>query len=109
MDAIEQSTVLIHLAEFYMNINETCEDKLLQFPAEDNYATPTFGTAFGGDGAPGAGLSYLVSFINTGRRIASSFENYLVFGGNVAVNSIVCHLFVRKFIHDMNSLVNETH
>ena len=36
-----------------------------------------------GDEAPAAGTSYLLSFYDTGKRILSSSENFLLFGANV--------------------------
>lgn len=39
--------------------------------------------AIGGDGGPGSGLSYLISFLNVGERIVCSPENFLLFGGNI--------------------------
>ena len=50
--------------------------------------------SFGGDGAPGSGCAFLSPFLNVGKRIASSFENFLIFGANVEENSPVVERFV---------------
>ena len=53
----------------------------------------TFLAAFGGEGCPFGksekACSFLVSFLNTGKRVASSSDNFLVFGANVEESSLV--------------------
>ena len=51
-----------------------------------------FVIAVGGDEAPGFGTTFLISFLNVGKRIASSKENFFIFGGNVKENGT----FVKK-------------
>ena len=51
-----------------------------------------FLVAFGGDGCPfgknESACSFLISFLNVGKRVASSNDNFLVFGGNVEETSL---------------------
>jgi len=57
--------------------------------------------AIGGDGAPGSGCLFLISFLNVGERICSSSENFLLFGANVAENSFIVRKFLMKLIADL--------
>ena len=58
-----------------------------------------FLVAFGGDGCPfgknESACSFLISFLNVGKRVASSSDNFLVFGGNVEETSLT----VKKYIN----------
>ena len=45
--------------------------------------------SIGGDEAPCSGTSFLVSFLNAGKRVCSSFDNFLIFGGNVKENGVI--------------------
>ena len=75
----------LRLAEYYLKVNKTREDKLREFPNFDK-KDPTstlFLMAIGGNEAPAVGTSYLISFLNAGKRIASSAENFMLFGANV--------------------------
>lgn len=74
---------VIRLAEFYLKVNENRKDKLKFFPKIQNKfdGTLVFILSISGDGAPGAGTSILLSFVNVGKRIASSKENFLLFRG----------------------------
>lgn len=60
-----------------------------------------FVVALGGDGAPGSGTVFLVSFLNAANRLASSAENFLVFGPKVTESSIIVRRFVLKVISGM--------
>ena len=68
------------LAKFYLS--KKAEESLTGF-AE---STGTFQIALGGDGCPfgknESACSFLVSFMNVGRRVASSYDNFLIFGAN---------------------------
>ena len=64
-----------------------------------------FVIAFGGDGAPGCGLSFLVSFINAGKR--NSTENFLVFGSNADECSKISHRFILNVIRDIKNLESQ--
>ena len=55
----------------------------------------TFLFAVGGDGCPfgknESACSFLLSFLNVGKRVASSNDNFIIFGGNCAETSpVVC-------------------
>ena len=97
---------ILRLAKFYMFVNKGRTDKLRsfdKFPKKD----PTsflFAVAFGGDGAPGTGMSILVSFLNVGERIASSSEQFLLFGGDVDENSEIVEKFFAKLTTDLETL-----
>ena len=62
----------------------------------------------GGDGCPFGqnenACSFLVSFLNTGKREASSSDNFLVFGGNCKETSLVIMKYVKAMCHQMASL-----
>jgi hypothetical protein len=72
---------LPRLADFYLNM-QTRRDAFKWF----GEAEGKFLVAFGGDGCPfgknGTACSFLVSFLNAGKRVASSSDNFLVFGAN---------------------------
>lgn len=76
---------LPRLGTFYLNMQKTRKGALKWFGKTE----VTFLVAFGGggDGCPfgknESAYSFLVSFLNTGKRVASSSDNFLVFGGNV--------------------------
>lgn len=74
------------LAQFYLKAGEQRCDKLMFF---ENYGyekkipdSKLFLIAIGGDEAPSTGTTFLISFLNVGKRIASSSENFLIFGGD---------------------------
>ena len=97
---------LIRLAKFYILVNKHRTDKLNMFPgiSQKDAQSMLFTFAFGGDGAPICGTSFLVSFKNVGKRISSSSENFLVFGGDADKNSVVVRRFVLKVLSDIEYL-----
>ena len=58
----------------------------------------------GGDEAPLSGTTFLLSFINVGRRICSSYDNFLIFGGNVKENGEVVRRYLKKLHDDIRYL-----
>ena len=69
------------LAKFYLAVDRYRIDKLKPFPnavRKDKYSV-LFLIAIGGDEAPVAGTTFLMSFLNVGKRITSSAENFLTF------------------------------
>ena len=54
-----------------------------------------------GDEAPVTGTSFLIYFVNVGKRIASSFDNYLVFGANIKENGAVARRNNTKLMSDI--------
>ena len=51
-------------------------------------------------------MSVLVSFLNVGERIASSAEQFLLFGADVEENSEIVTTFIGKLVHDLEILEN---
>ena len=101
---------LPRLAKFYLGMQKTQKGALKWFAETEG----TFLVAFGGDGCPfgktETACSFLVSFLNTGKRVASSSDNFLVFGGNVEESSPVVKKYaqyVYKQIADMKGKVFE--
>ena len=93
---------ILRLPKFYLHVNKSRKDKLKCVSAM------LFVLAFGGDAAPGYGTSYLVSFLNAGRRVMSSSENFIIFGGNVDETSKISSQFVMKLMTDIRHLESET-
>ena len=98
---------LPRLASFYLN---TKQDALKWFGQTEGI----FLVAFGGDGCPfgknESACSFLVSFLNVGKRVASSSDNFLVFGANVEETSAVVGKYVQhvcKQIIDLQGKVIE--
>ena len=96
----------LRLAEFYIAVNENRTDKILDFKAfpKKNTESLLFVMAIGGDGAPGTGTSFLISFINSALRIASSSENFLLFGANVSETATVVKRYVTDLFADVQYL-----
>lgn len=97
------------LAEFYLKINDSRQDKL-NFCEKFHREMPSsklFLLSIGGDEAPLAGTTFLLSFLNVGKRIASSFENYLIFGDNVKENGAVVRRYVLKLVSELRHLEKE--
>ena len=99
----------LRLAKFYLKVNENRIDKLKTFTekAKDPKTSTVFLIAIGGDEAPLSGTSFLMSFLNIGKRIASSYENYLVFGANVKENGLVVRRFVAQLVNQLKELERE--
>ena len=102
---------LPRLATFYLNM-QTRRDALKWFGETEG----TFLVAFGGDGCPfgknETACSFLVSFLNAGKRVASTSDNFLVFGANCEETSRLVSRYVQsvyKQIHDLVGKVFEIH
>ena len=102
----EPAAYIKRLAEFYLNVNNYRKDKLREFSAFPKKCEESIllVLAVGGDGAPGSGTAFLVSFLNCGQRISSSSENYLLFGANVEENSPIVISFLKKLTADISFL-----
>ena len=63
-----------------MIVNKTRHDKLKKFDTfpKKNLESVLFLIAIGGDEAPIAVTSFLISFINAANRVASSCEDFLL-------------------------------
>ena len=101
----------LQLTEYYLRVNKTREDKLREFSNFDKKdpSSTLFLMAIGGDEAPAVGTSYLISFLNCGKRIASSTENFLLFGANVKEDGPVVEKYVRRLFEDIQYLESMVH
>ena len=90
-------TYIQRLAVFYLKVNKCRNDNLLKFCKKDPNSF-LFLISFGGDGAPGVGTIFNVSFLNVGKRILSSSETFMVFGGDVEDNSLIAKRFVERLL-----------
>ena len=99
---------ILRFAKLYLQVNEKRTVNLKSF---DSFSCKIpgsllFAIAIGGDGAPGTGISLLVSSFNVGERIASSAEQFVLFGADVEENSEIETKFFRKLVHDLEILEN---
>lgn len=97
------------LAELYLKLDQTRIDKLKTFQGfhKKNPKSHHFLMAIGGDEAPGAGTSFLISFLNVGKRIASRKENYLLFGGNIKENGKIAQRYVLHLMWQIKQVESE--
>lgn len=92
---------LPRLAKFYLRKDR--KETLQWFGKTEG----TFLFAVGGDGCPfgknESACSFLLSFINVGKRVASSNDNFIIFGGNCEETSLV----VRKYCQFLCNEISE--
>ena len=92
---------LPRLAKFYLRKDR--KETLQWFGKTEG----TFLFAVGGDGCPfgknKSACSFLLSFINVGKRVASSNDNFIIFGGNCEETSLV----VRKYCQFLCKEISE--
>ena len=73
----------------------------------------TFYFSIGGDGAPfdkeDTACSCLVSFLNIGRGVLSSNENFLLFGGNCKEDCFPMRRFIEQLVKYIDELENTTY
>lgn len=97
---------LIYLAKFYFN--KTSGYDLTWF--DD---TNTFNVALGGDGAPfgkdDTACAWLASFLNIGRGVLSSNENFLIFGANCSENALPVLRYISFLLSEIKTLQKETY
>ena len=90
------------LAKFYLSMKT--EESLKGFAESPG----TFQIALGGDGCPfgknESACSFLVSFMNVGRRVASSYDNFLIFGANCDESSPAVKKYVRSLLPQLSEL-----
>ena len=94
------------LASFYLRVNEHRSVKLLtfdKFPRKDP-SSFLFLISFGGDGAPGIGTIFNISFLNAGKRIMSSSETFTVLGGDFNETDKVIENYVSNITQDFSYL-----
>ena len=89
------------LASFYLKLPQ---QDLMWFSSQVN----TFHVVLGGDGAPfgkdETACSFLASFLNRGKHILSSTENFLTFGANCGETSIAVQRYVKFMLHEMSEI-----
>ena len=100
----------LRLVDFYFRVDQERQDKLLDFKTfkTKDPSSKLFVISIGGDGAPISGTVFLASFINVGKRIASSAENFLIFGANVAEDTKLVERYVLNLISDIKFLESKT-
>lgn len=68
-------------------------------------AEGTFLIAVGGDGCPfgknESAWSFLLSFMNVGKLVASSNDNFIIFGGNCEETSLVVRKYCQFLCRDL--------
>ena len=90
--------LVVMLSQFYFETDQFRQDtdKLVWFGGEEG----EFRVAIGGDGAPfgkwDESMSWLVSFLNVGPRVASPNDNFLLFGANCKESHEVVALYTRQ-------------
>ena len=104
-------TFLPRLDQFYLNVNNLRVDKL---KFEFNYTLKNknsyiFLIAIGGDEAPQSGTSFLVSFLNIGKVVASTSENFLLLGANVKENGVIVKRYISFMLSQLKTLENEVY
>ena len=97
------TTYAPRLAQFYLTVNENRLDKLKEFKVyhKTDASSFLFLLAIGGAETPVAGTSFLLSFLNTGERIASSFEHFLIFGENVKKNVHIISRYIARLMDEL--------
>ena len=92
--------LLIMLAEFYL-VSRPAD--LVWFDEAN-----TFYIALGGDGAPfgkyDVACAWLVSFLNLGKGVLSSNENYLLFGANCSESCVPVSRFIQKLMIEVEEI-----
>ena len=86
------------LAEFYLKLYPNNEF--------DWFGKPfAFKVAIGGDGAPfgkyDQACSWIVSFLNVGKRCLGSDDNFLIFGANFSESCIAVQRYVTRLVSDI--------
>lgn len=99
------SDLLLNLAKYYLSCRS---DELEWFGNDVN----TFLVAIGGDGAPflkdDTACAWLVSFLNIGRGVLSSDDNFLLFGANCSEKCTPAQRFLKKLQQDILAIENTT-
>lgn len=100
----DHRSFLPRLASFYLKTQNSRKDSLKWFGETEG----TFIVALGGDGCPfgknDTACSFLVSFLNTGKRVASSSDNFLIFGANCEEASNTVHNCVHELCKQIDDL-----
>ena len=95
------------LASFYLTVEQETGEELLWF-GEPNI----FQVVLGGDGAPfgkdDTACSWFVSFLNKGKHLLRSNENFLIFVSNSSDNSVIVKRYVAKLMKEISEIENST-
>jgi hypothetical protein len=95
---------LPRLASFYLKTQGSHKESLKWFGETEG----TFIVALGGDGCRfgknDTACSFLASFLNTGKRVASSNDNFLIFGANCEETSKVVHKYIQELCKQIDDL-----
>lgn len=103
--------LLLALSKFYIETDPFRKesDQLIWFGERKG----SFKVALGGDGAPfgkwDESMSWLVSFLNVGSRIASPNDNFLLFGANCKEEHKVVELFTKQLMNDMEKIESKSY
>ena len=96
------------LASFYLTLEQLTEERLLWFNSPN-----TFQVVLGGDGAPfgkdESATCWAVSFLNRGKHILSSNENFLIFGANCSESSLPVKRYVKHLLQEMTVMEGKTY
>ena len=90
----------LQLARF---VNKNRHGKLKKFDTFSKKESVLFVIVIGGDEAPIAGTTFLISFINVAKRVANSSENFLLFIRNIKANGTIVQPYVQKLTSDLTS------
>ena len=102
---------LLMLCEFYFETDEYRKEteKLTWFGEREG----AFKVAIGGDGAPfgkwDQSMSWLISFLNVGPRVASPNDNFLLFGANCKEDHEVVVRYTKKLTADIEVIEKKTY
>ena len=96
------------LASFYLQLEKETGENLLWFGEEN-----TFQVVLGGDGAPfgkeDTACSWLVSFLNRGKHVLSSNENFMIFGANCSEDSVVVQRYVSNLFKEISVMEKQSY
>ena len=92
----------LRLASFYLIVNKNRHDKLNKF---DTFPKKN-PEVIGGDEVPGT--TFLISFINVAKRVASSSDNFLLFVATIKENGTIVCRYVQKLTSELTYSENQT-
>ena len=104
-------TMLIMLSKFYFETDEFRKENDKLHWCDDQEGS--FKVAIGGDGAPfgkwDESMSWLVSFINVGPRVAGPNDNFLSFGANCKEDHPVVKQFTLQLASKIEAIEKKTY
>ena len=106
----ELEAMLLALSKFYLETDPIRKEseKLIWFGEKG-----AFKVAIGGDGAPfgkwDESMSWLVSFLNVGARVASPNDNFLLFGANCKEDHPSVRLFTKQLASQIANIETKTY